>query len=366
MTQQEDQAPDPSSYAVLLLQSPLGRQFLLTVCLKRYNPTLLEQVLHGPVRTSHHGRRRSILWLDDVRKIITNSVRDGQWHTILELSDLDLLCQVAKSSVSFGFDGYDRCVWKLTGEVQDELRPVAEALLAAPATRRWWTPINRIDQRFVAWNHQPWPARSDLARHVREEMTRTRAIRNNGSTKRASAPAESIWWSPPDFAQLTWTTGPFGEVPSIVLGGFVDTLLPLEEAEATIWSISFTDDANVLEIDKPDAWRALVERFPRDVTNTHYGAWHRWTGLHGPWYLPDWELVMDEYDGVHVTVGAFVSSCGRALPVDSGYTMLAGWVPDATLWLRDAAIGASRLGEWHGRPQANWSNVLEQWVPDAV
>ncbi len=122
--------------------------------------------------------------------------------------------------------------------------------------------------------------------------------------------------------------------------------------------------ARVLEITGPAAWQALVARFPRDVTGTHDGEWRYWGGVPGPWRLPDWELVMEHYDGVHVTVGGFVDSCGLALPVGDGYTMLAGWIPGATLWLRDMAAVSRPLGRWHGHPQyVDWDEVRDHWTP---
>jgi len=86
----------------------------------------------------------------------------------------------------------------------------------------------------------------------------------------------------------------------------------------------------------------------------------------GPWRLPDWELVMEHYDGVHVTVGGFLASRRLALPVGDGYTMLAGWIPGATLWLRDLAAVSRPLGRWHGHPQClDWDEVREHWAPCA-
>jgi hypothetical protein len=92
-------------------------------------------------------------------------------------------------------------------------------------------------------------------------------------------------------------------------------LWPLAETGVTVWSLQAAPHANVLEITEPTGWQALVGRFPRDVTGTHDGEWRYWGGVPGPWRLPDWELVMEHYDGVHVTIGGYLASCGLALPV---------------------------------------------------
>ena len=116
----------------------------------------------------------------------------------------------------------------------------------------------------------------------------------------------------------------------------------------------------------PADWQALVSAFPTDVTGTHAGEWHASTGLPGPWRLPDWEQVMQHYDGVHLTIGGYLACGGIAPPAGGGYTMLTGWIPDATLWLRDVTTGQRRLGRWYGDPQGTgtWDDLAEAFIPD--
>jgi len=99
------------------------------------------------------------------------------------------------------------------------------------------------------------------------------------------------------------------------------------------------------------------------VTGTHDGEWRYWGGVAGPWYLPDWERIMAHYDGAHITIGGYVSSCGLALAVGDGFTMLSGWIPDATLWRHDVAARRTRLGQWYGNPLAvpHWDDVRSGW-----
>jgi hypothetical protein len=174
------------------------------------------------------------------------------------------------------------------------------------------------------------------------------------------------WWSAPSFASSTWTTGALEDLPTIALRHFVDTFAPFSETGATVWALDISPEARVLEIAEPGDWQELVDRFPRDVTGTHDGEWRYWGGVAGPWYLPNWDEVMGESDGVHVSIGGYVSSCGLALPVADGFTMLAGWIPDATLWLRDVADDRRVVGRWHGNPHDihSWDDVREGWSPD--
>lgn len=63
------------------------------------------------------------------------------------------------------------------------------------------------------------------------------------------------------------------------------------------------------------------------------------------------------------TVGGYVASSGVALPVGDAYTMLSGWIPDATLWLHDVAVARRLLGRWRGRPTTDVREVMEAWQP---
>lgn len=261
-------------------------------------------------------------------------------------------------------------MWALTALARQELQPIADALAAA--TSRWWEPAVLADQRFVEYDGADW-ARLTGSAFEPEILASAQAARaRNSDGLRSGRPREepgtrigACWWSAPEFAERTWTTSAFGDAPSIALCSFIDGFTPGEESAATIWSLRIGPQARVLEISAPADWQQLVARFPRDVTGTHDGEWRDWGGVPGPWRLPDWEQVMAHYDGVHVTIGGYVASCGLALPVGDGYTMLAGWVPGATLWLRDLTIQARRLGRWAGLPQGGggWDDRRDEWTP---
>jgi hypothetical protein len=48
---------------------------------------------------------------------------------------------------------------ELIALAQQELRPVADAVVSSPTARRWWEPVARVDQRFLEWDGWPrgWP-----------------------------------------------------------------------------------------------------------------------------------------------------------------------------------------------------------------
>jgi hypothetical protein len=334
---------DPA-HADLLLGSPLGRQFLTD---------LLES---GQGESGREDSRQE------------ESGREESWR-LLDLDEGGLLAALAADTSGFGFAG-DETAPALTEPERRELRRVADELVSAPATRRWWQPVMRADQRFLEWDGSPHPEGAAIEQAVRDGMRQERAenaagLRHPRPPERPGTIIGATWWSAPDFAQQTWTAGAVGDIPALALGHFIDTFNPFEETGATVWSVRIAERARLLEITDPAGWQALVRRFPRDVTGTHDGEWRYWGGVPGPWRLPDWEQVMEHYDGVHVTIGGYVASCGLALPVGDGYTMLAGWIPDATLWLRDVRTGTRRLGRWQGHPQnGDWDYVRERWTPD--
>ena len=68
----------------------------------------------------------------------------------------------------------------------------------------------------------------------------------------------------------------------------------------------------------------------------------------------------------HVTAGGYVASCGFALEVGAGYTMLSGWIPDAILRLREVALDRRLLGVWHGRPTSALAELIGGWSPTTV
>jgi hypothetical protein len=170
------------------------------------------------------------------------------------------------------------------------------------------------------------------------------------------------WWSAPDFAPLTWTTGAVPPLPTTALLSFIDTHQPFEPTGARVLSVKIKDDARVYEVAGPEDWRQLVECFPMDVTGTHDGEWRYWGGAVGPWTLPDWSQVAEHFDGIHVTIGGFVTSCGLAIPVGKTFTMLGGWIPDATLWLKDVTIDRQVLGRWCGTPTTDVAEVMAGWT----
>ncbi|MGE5288289.1 MAG: hypothetical protein ACM3ML_14050 [Micromonosporaceae bacterium] len=78
----------------------------------------------------------------------------------------------------------DEAVWALTALAKQELRPVAEALVSSPASRRWWEPVSRADQRFLEWDGCPRLTGPATEQAVRDGMRAERAENEEGLRRR--------------------------------------------------------------------------------------------------------------------------------------------------------------------------------------
>lgn len=142
----------------------------------------------------------------------------------------------------------------------------------------------------------------------------------------------NLWWVEPWGAFMTSRLLGSGQsVSSICRDGH---MVVDEEAINADVPIYFDASRKIFEVSCAREWVNLVERFPMQLKRGRMRPWSQWTGYDGPWVVPDWPSVAEEFDGVHVQLGAVLSSSYRRLHVENGSTMLAGWNPDSTLWLK--------------------------------
>ena len=242
------------------------------------------------------------------------------------------------------------------------LAPVAEVVAAAPASAWWATPVDRAGQHVVGWPWEDAPERPRTtgARGALVQWRTDTLIADEGAARErpadARAAAAGEWWSTPALSGVPVTTRARPEAADRPAP--VGLVLVEDEAgwpTARTWPVQVPATARVLELTGPHAWTALVERFPLDVSDARRGVWWEVTGRDGAWAIPDWPAVAGEYDAVHLTVDGYLSTAGRALPVDvpgAGRpvsTLLAGWDPDATWWLTDVLPPPGEPAHWHRR-----------------
>lgn len=247
-------------------------------------------------------------------------------------------------------DGYD--VLAALPAVRDALGTVAERVVAMiTELTSSYTP----DQWAVDWcvpSECPptlppaAPILSTWTDELREEERR--ATRDRPTDPHANV--SGSWWSLP--YQLRQTRSRVRAALELVedsLGWDVATVTPVRGA------------GRVLEITAAGDWADLCREYPAEVTASRRHDWFRVTGRDGRWLIPDWARVAQQWDAVHLSTLAYLSAATTLIPIDREYaTVMAGWAPDSTIWLTDAAsVGAGPRQRWNRTQNDN------HWVLDA-
>jgi hypothetical protein len=245
------------------------------------------------------------------------------------------------------------------------LRPVAEAVANAPASAWWSTPVDLAALRYTSRfddEHPPSPpaltgARDRLDRWRAEVLDEERAAAADRPAE-VTAPLSGYWWSVPALASLVTTARALEGLGSIELAWEEDSF---GQDRAVIWPLTTTRVPRVWEIDRPEAWVRLVDRYPLDVTNARRHDWYRTTGRVGGWRIPDWRAVAGEWDALHVSVAGYLTTATRALTLGDGdsATVLAGCNPDQSWWLTDVLATTSAQPE-------SWQSAHDPSGPDGV
>lgn len=233
--------------------------------------------------------------------------------------------------------------------VQCSLVRVAESVASSAAAQWWATTLEHAGQWRVAFDDERSPTSSKsgaaadhLARWQVEAVEREgRARRDRPSDPRARVSGE--WWSTPP-RELTRTTRRLGAAGPLGLRLVEDAF---DWDRAVVHRVEAPDDAAVYEIDGPQAWAQLCDRFPLEVTASRRHDWFRTTGATGSWVIPDWSRAAEEYDAIHLTVAGYLKTAGRAVAVtDDTASVLAGWDPDQTYWLTDVTRPSGPAHVW--------------------
>lgn len=225
-------------------------------------------------------------------------------------------------------------------DVTAALRPVAAAVVTAPAAAWWDHAVDlaalRYTSRYDADEEPSAPAITGARRRLAGWRTDTineerRADQELPSD--ATAPVSGRWWSTPTTANLVTTTRSLPGLGSIQLAWEEDSF---GQDRAAIWPLLATRAPRVWEIDRPQAWIRLVDEYPLEVTYSRRHDWYRTTGWVATWRVPDWTAVAADWDAVHLSVAGYLTTATRAHSLaDGAGTVLAGWDPDQTWWLND-------------------------------
>jgi hypothetical protein len=266
---------------------------------------------------------------------------------------LALLAPVARAAQGWAFSS-DGPEWDRTLAAEAErLRPLAELVAAAPAASWWREPVAREHQRWLGCSHRPELARGAAVADAAIAASRTEEAMAKAA-ERAAERAEQRNDSGDEFVTGTWWSGPVGDVVRTTRGDLAGLpavgLACAEDAFGEelfeIWGLRVDPGARVYEVHALADWERLAAAYPRDVTGTRRHDWDRWSGREGRWIVPDWQLVAQDWDGVHVSMAGYLSTAGVA----AGETLLAGWDADQALWLRDVFTDVRQLTTWRGTP----------------
>lgn len=201
--------------------------------------------------------------------------------------------------------------------VTESLLGVGRALADSTGAAWLGASVGQSAQALVDWGDSGSPP--DLVAH--------------DSLLRVAEQASGEWWSAPAGAGLPCTTRKLASFTAVELICRDDSF---GETQAAIWDISVDPAAHVAEVHSLADWSRLVEAYPHDVTWSREEQWSPRLGWKGPWLLPDWDRVAQDWDGVHVTADAYLRSRGQISRVRGGATVLEGWDPDTTYWLSQA------------------------------
>jgi hypothetical protein len=326
-----------------LLAGPRGRR-------------VLAELLDEPLHVFAH-RGTDVRWPDEVRRRLAatdldEAVRPDRLHEALaESVDRAMYWQEP--------DDEDRVL--ADRAVAAELAPLARAVAGAPGAREWASPLDLGDQHVVGWPEDdgrvvfPWRpgARTGLRTWVEAAGADEQRARRD-RPRELAANSTGQWWSTPHLAGL------------VVSRRLPQGLDLIEDSfgwsSARTWPVQPPPAARVLEVTGPAVWADLVARHPLEVTASRRHDWWRVTAVDGPWYLPDWAAVAEEFDAVHLTVDGYLRTAGRALAVRTeggpAGTVLAGWDPGTTWWLTDPS-GLGEPSDWRrdGHGPGAWRQV---------
>jgi len=234
-------------------------------------------------------------------------------------------------------------------EVREALIPAAAAAMRS-AGSDWWTQPSAPLQHYVQW------IGSNVVQGTGEVSlsgARDKLKQWHGAilVQRTNAPVAAgwtgRWWSGPALVGLPITTS---ALPGSGPAGLSLVEDPLAWRQARTFPLRARSGARIYEIDSPARWEELVRRYPLDVTLPRRAAWSKAAGTPEAetwfWRIPDWVAVSEDFDGVHLTVQAYLRTAGSVVGTSYEKTMLAGWAPGETWWLTDILEAAGEPTDW--------------------
>lgn len=218
------------------------------------------------------------------------------------VADQAVAVQIAAQALSetFFFRGaHDRDIPRVLAK-GPALLPLARAVLSEPAASRWFTPVDLGAQEWIG------------ARGSQPQLIGSINLDAPLSTweRYAQKPSDDIVTSTAvddmssALAALIYHSGDYhiGDPPLVH------------------YRLVASPVVRVYEIDGPTAWHHLCARYPAHDTAGRL--------------VPDWKLVVRDWDAVHLSLGGLLTSDQGVVSSDVGWSELRFWEFEQTRWLR--------------------------------
>jgi hypothetical protein len=350
---------NPATMATHLGMSLEGPDHVILRRRKRFFPLGIRRFRFPGYRRQHHPKPDPIINDDHIpqlQQLIDGAISDTYSELAKHLVSPEILLnEIQQELNSFAWAGTEN--WHMFRPAllaaKEFLRPIAQLLARNPELDWWWGDVDLDAQRWISQRNEEGPSHrelSDLFTINRNEKTDPHLRDREFYT----------WWVTPGGNRISDTTlGPVGSALAVKLVCHDDWIM--DRTNVQVWKVAIPTNAKIYEVHSPQDWVHLVERFPRLRTYPDLPNWLRWTGCSGPWLVPDWTAVAEHFDGVHVSIGGYLSTSYTAWPVGDHFTILSGWHPDSTFWIgRSPQVVGGRLdtGEEYRPPIWERSSYL--------
>jgi aldose 1-epimerase len=188
------------------------------------------------------------------------------------------------------------------------LRQRALELVNHPDIAWWWAPIDRDNQLWLRFpeDEGPWPTPETMVRPT-DPRSRFDAYVHAPRPQLVTANA----------------SGDLSSELAVFLSHASDRGMeyPIHRRRVTI-----RPDARVLDIDSAQDWHDLVRRYPANGTHSTHPddtntPWGQADGL----MVPDWSLVAQDWDGIHITLWGLLTAIQVRVTSDIGWTEPWAW-----------------------------------------
>jgi hypothetical protein len=110
----------------------------------------------------------------------------------------------------------------------------------------------------------------------------------------------------------------------------------------------------------------LCREYPLDVTASRDPMWSVSVGHSAEWVIPNWQAMSADWDAVHLTIAGYLAAATTRVHVADGKaSVIAGWAPDETVWLRSNPAATSAVVEWRRYQNLGWRMQMNPMEEEA-